>query len=204
MTDPVDPFSAHQTDGDRPATPPERTAVLVIDVLNDFVESEGAMYLPGGEELMQPVNALTAAARTAGAEVVFLNARYQEGDRLFDKRTPHCLAGTTGAELPEEIVVKDPDHIIHKRRYSGFFATDLDLWLREHDIKRVVLCGLVTNICVRSTAHDAFFLGYEVAVAEDACRATGPREHASSLYDIKTHFGTVQSVEQIVAAWDDN
>lgn len=201
MTEPVDPFSAHQTDADRPAAPPDRTAVLVVDVLNDFVEPDGAMYLPGGEELIPPVNALTAAARDAGAAVVFLNARYQQGDRLFDKRTPHCLIGTRGAELPDAVKVGEDDHIITKRRYSGFFATDLDLWLREHEITRVVLCGLVTNICVRSTAHDAFFLGYDVTVAEDACRATGPREHASSLYDIRTHFGTVEAVEDIIDAW---
>jgi ureidoacrylate peracid hydrolase len=63
-----------------------------------------------------------------------------------------------------------------------------------------VIAGVVTNICVRSTVHDAFFLGYQVVVPEDCVAATGPREQASSLYDIATHFGTVCDCAQVVRA----
>ena len=88
-----------------------------------------------------------------------------------------------------------------KRRYSGFFNTDLDLTLKDLGGRlRSWSCGVVTNICVRATVHDAFFLGYQVVVPEDCVAATGPREQASSLYDIATHFGTVCSGEQVIAA----
>ena len=60
--------------------------------------------------------------------------------------------------------------------------------------------GVVTNICVRSTVHDAFFNGYEVVVPQDCCAATGPREQESSLYDIATHFGTVSDAATVAAA----
>ena len=60
--------------------------------------------------------------------------------------------------------------------------------------------GVVTNICVRSTVHDGFFLGYDIAVPRDCCAATGPREQESSLYDIATHFGTVTESGDLVAA----
>jgi ureidoacrylate peracid hydrolase len=60
--------------------------------------------------------------------------------------------------------------------------------------------GVVTNICVRSTVHDAFFLGYKVIVPQDCCAATGPREQISSLYDISTHFGTVTDASSVVRA----
>jgi ureidoacrylate peracid hydrolase len=87
-----------------------------------------------------------------------------------------------------------------KRRYSAFFNTDMDVTLRDMQIAALVVMGVVTNICVRSTVHDAFFLGYEVVVPEDCVAATGPREQASSLYDIATHFGTVSTSQEVEAA----
>ena len=63
-----------------------------------------------------------------------------------------------------------------------------------------MIFGVVTNICVRSTVHDAFFLGYQVIVPEDCVAATGPREQESSLYDIGTHFGIVADSEHVTAA----
>jgi ureidoacrylate peracid hydrolase len=67
----------------------------------------------------------------------------------------------------------------------------LDLLLKDMTCDQLIVFGIVTNICVRSTVHDGFFLGYEVVVPEDCCAATGPREQESSLYDIATHFGVV-------------
>lgn len=87
-----------------------------------------------------------------------------------------------------------------KRRYSSFFQTDLDLTLKDLGVHQLVVFGVVTNICVRSTVHDAFFNGYEVVVPQDCCAATGPREQESSLYDIATHFGTVSTAAAVSAA----
>ena len=67
-------------------------------------------------------------------------------------------------------------------------------------IDQVVVFGVVTNICVRSTVHDAFFNGYEVVVPHDCCAATGPREQESTLYDISTHFGIVTDAKSVVDA----
>ena len=67
-------------------------------------------------------------------------------------------------------------------------------------VDQIVVFGVVTNICVRSTVHDAFFIGYEVVVPRDCCAATGPREQESSLYDISTHFGIVTDARSVVAA----
>jgi ureidoacrylate peracid hydrolase len=107
------------------------------------------------------------------------------------KRTPHCMEGTWGAEIVSELSQRPEDSTVIKRRYSGFFNTDLDLTLKDHEVDTVIVTGVVTNICVRSTVHDAFFLGYRVLVPEDCVAATGPREQESSLFDIATHFGTV-------------
>jgi ureidoacrylate peracid hydrolase len=72
--------------------------------------------------------------------------------------------------------------------------------LKDMLVDQLVVFGVVTNICVRSTVHDAFFNGYEVVVPRDCCAATGLREQESTLYDIATHFGIVSDAASVVAA----
>jgi ureidoacrylate peracid hydrolase len=93
---------------------------------------------------------------------------------------------------------QNDDFVFIKRRYSAFFGTDLDLTLKDNLIDTLIVFGVVTNICVRSTVHDAFFNGYQVVVPSDACAATGPREQESSLYDIATHFGVVTESQDVL------
>ena len=121
-------------------------------------------------------------------------------DREWLKRTPHCVENTWATEVVAELEPRSDDIRVTKHRYSGFFGTDLDVTLKDMLVDQLVICGVVTNICVRSTVHDAFFLGYDVMVPRDACAATGPREQESSLYDIATHFGTVSDADATVAA----
>jgi ureidoacrylate peracid hydrolase len=199
----VDSFSAHQADVALPEVAAERTALIVIDVLNDFVKPEGKMPMQHAERLFAPINRLLGAARAAGVRPVWVCSRHdsETEDALWRKRVPHCIAGSWGAEMPREMDVHPSDHVQPKRRYSGFFGTELAMWLRERGIERVVLCGLALNICVRSTAHDAFFHGFDVWVVRDACMGTGTREEEATLYDIATHYGTVVDAEVAIAAW---
>src|SRR5262249_30728273 len=78
-------------------------------------------------------------------------------------------------------------------------APTLILDLRERQIATVLVAGVVTNICVRSTVHDAFFLGYEVVVPVECVAATSPQAQATSLYDIDTHYGTVAPLAQVLS-----
>lgn len=181
---------------------PGRSAVLVVDMLNDFLEPAGAMPLPEGRRLYEPIRRVLAAARTHGAAVIWVCDAHPPGDREFDKRSVHCLAGTWGAQIVEALQPLDDEYRVPKRRYSGFYETDLDLRLRELGVAHVILTGVVTNICVRSTAHDAFFRGYDVIVVQDCVAATGDREQESSLYDIDTHFGTVSGLEEVLTVFE--
>jgi len=124
-------------------------------------------------------------------------------DREWVKRTPHCVEGTWGTEIIEDLGARDDDIHVIKRRYSAFFGTDLDLTLKDLMVDQLVVMGVVTNICVRSTVHDGFFNGYEIVVPHDACAATGPREQESSLYDIATHFGVVSDARSVAKALSD-
>ena len=177
---------------------PRHSAILVVDMLNDFFKEGGAMVLEGGEILYEPIERLTRTARQLGMPVFWLNQTLSPDDTLFKKRVVHCLKGTWGADVVEDLTVAGDDIIVPKRRYSGFFQTDLDLHLRERNIQQVVVTGVVTNICVRSTVNDAFFLGYDVFVPEDCVAATSDQLQESHLYDIDTHYGTVLALDDLL------
>jgi len=198
----VDVFSAHMH-ADRVTLDPQRTAVIVVDMINEFCKPGGKMVLPGYEALVPQQLAVVDAARKAGAPVVWVHdshRRNMRGDREFRKRTPHGEEGTWATEIIADLGARaDEIHVI-KHRYSSFFQTDLDVTLKDMMVDQVVVFGVVTNICVRSTVHDAFFIGYEVVVPRDCCAATGPREQESTLYDIATHFGIVSDAASVVAA----
>jgi ureidoacrylate peracid hydrolase len=198
-----DTFSAHRTSDSGTRIDPTRTAVLVVDMINEFCVDGGCMVLPGAERLYGPQNAVIRAARDSGAVVVFLVDSHRKNmrrEREFLKRTPHGFEGGWGCQVVADLDKQGDDIVVVKRRYSGFFNTDLDLTLKDMQVDTVVVMGVVTNICVRSTVHDAFFLGYQVFVPEDCVAATGPREQESSLYDIATHFGVVTNSREVVNA----
>jgi ureidoacrylate peracid hydrolase len=197
-----DPFSAKQAGAERANVAPSRTALLVVDLVNDYIEPAGLMPMEDGGPVIEASRRLAQAARAAGVHIVWIRPGHRDSqDRLFRKRIVHALEGTWGAELHDGLGVQESERILRKRRYSAFFATDLDLWLREHGIERVVVCGVALNICVRATVHDAFFLDYDVWVVRDASRATSEREEASSLYDIATHYGEVMTMADVLEAW---
>ena len=177
------------------------TAVLVVDMLNDFLKPGGKMVLEGGGVLIPPMRRLLGQARKAGIPVVYVNDSHRPGlkeDREFKKRSEHCLEGTWGAAVIDELKPKKKDFVVLKHRFSGFYDTDLDLTLKDLGVDTVIVMGVVTNICVRSTIHDAFFRGYKVLVPRDCVMATGQREQESSLYDIETHFGDVTMYDVLV------
>jgi ureidoacrylate peracid hydrolase len=199
-TDVVSDFSERRT-GKRLQFDPSRAAILVVDMLNEFLEPGGEMVLLEGRRIIEPLNQFLEAGRQMGMRIVWLCDEHPlPDDKEFDKRVPHCLAGTWNTGIVEAMNVAPNELRIAKRRYSGFFGTDLDLRLREWGMQQVVVTGVVTNICVRSTVHDAYFLGYDVFVPEDCVSATSDREQASSLYDIDTHFGDVVTSADLIAA----
>lgn len=201
----VDVFSSHFQDRELQLDP-ARTALVVVDMINEFCKPGGKMVLPGYETLMGPQLALVAAAREAGVPVIWIHDAHRPAmrhEREWAKRTPHGLENTWAVEIIDDLGARDDEIHVTKRRYSAFYQTDLDLTLKDMRIDQLIVCGVVTNICVRSTVHDAFFIGYDVVVPADACAATSAREHDSSLYDIATHFGVVSDTASVVAALRD-
>ena len=101
----------------------------------------------------------------------------------------HCVKGTTGGEIVDILAPKPGDYIIPKRRYSAFFGTDLDAYLRELGISELILVGVCTNICVLYTAADARMLNYDVTVVKDCVSSFDEKAHDFALNEMENTLG---------------
>jgi nicotinamidase/pyrazinamidase len=165
----------------------EQTALVVVDVQNDFADPGGNLFVGGGDGIVPTINDLVRAATAAGAAVVYTQDWHPESTPHFAKDggtwPVHCVAGTWGAELHPDLTVDGP--IVQKGTggedgYSGFTMRELDsgedrgtglhALLQERSITRVVVVGLAQDVCVKATALDARRLGYDTTVLLDATR----------------------------------
>ncbi len=157
-------------------------------MLNDFVT--GSLACERGKAIVPATAELLDAARAAGVPVIFCNDAHIKGiDRELKLWGDHAIAGTKGAEVIPELKVCEKDYVIPKRRYSGFFQTDLDILLRELGVKTVVMTGLHAHMCVRHTSADAYCLGYDVVVAKEATNSFTEEDYLNGLAYLKTCYG---------------
>lgn len=159
----------------------------MIDMQKDFCYEKGALYVPRVEEIFDSTSKVVNEARKK-MTVIFTQDWHREDDPEFKIWPKHCLANTWGAEIIDELGAKVSDYFVKKRRYSAFFATDLDLILRELKVKKIYVCGVVTNICVLHTAADAKQLGYEVVILEDCTKALSNYEQEYAIRHMKNVF----------------
>ncbi|WP_437578742.1 isochorismatase family protein [Sorangium sp. So ce887] len=183
---------------------PARTALLIIDMQNDFLAEGGAFSKRhcDPQNLAQSVAWLVRAARAQGRVVVWVTAVYGEIDAAPDalRGQTHtgsacCARGTWGAELFPALVPVRAERAerpggtaewhVEKRWYSPFRDTDLHARLEEAGVTAVVLCGVATNVCVLAAARDARRLGYDVEVLGDATSAGTAGKHAAALREIE-------------------
>lgn len=142
-----------------------KTAVLVIDVLG----GEGGV-VPGLETMAENAVRIVKAAREKGLPVVFSNDAHLPGiDKELELWGEHGICGSDAAQPLKTFDLQESDYIIPKRRYNGFFQTDLDLTLRELGVDTLIAFGCDTNICVLQTLAGAYSLGYKTVVPADAC-----------------------------------
>jgi len=146
-------------------------ALLVIDMLKDFVYEDGALPVPGARKLIEPINAKIAEFRARGEPVFFICDSHDEDDEEFRVWGRHAVEGTPGAEVIDELDKRSDDVVIKKKRFSAFFGTPLEEELRKRGVTEVVLAGVLTNICVLHTAADAAMRGFRVVVCRE-CVAT--------------------------------
>ncbi len=157
-------------------------ALLVIDMLKDFVEKGGA--LDCGEEarrIVPFVRAKVEEFHRDGQLVVFIQDSHQPDDPEFKMFRPHCVRGTRGAELIDELSAAPGDVIVEKRRYSAFYGTELEKILKDRAITEVHVVGVCTSICVMDTVGDLRNRYYPVIVYREGVADFDPEAHRFSL-----------------------
>lgn len=176
-------------------------AILVVDMLNDFVT--GALGCDRARDIVPATAELLKAARAKGVPVIFCNDAHRPGiDRELKLWGDHALVGTPGAEVIPELELCEKDYVVPKRRYSGFFQTDLDILLKELGVQTVVVTGLHAHMCVRHTSADAYCLGYDVVAAKECLNSFTEEEYLGGLAYLKTCYGADSySNEELIAAF---
>jgi nicotinamidase-related amidase len=166
-----------------------KSALLVIDMLNDFAHPSGVLYASSVRDIIPRVKEKIEKARGENRLVVFICDAHRPDDREFETFPPHCVEGSWGAEVVEELKPEEGDYIVKKRRYSGFYATDLELLLREKGVEELHFTGCLTDICVLFTCADAYYRGFKIFVSEGATAALTPADHQNALNLMKKAFG---------------
>jgi nicotinamidase-related amidase len=165
-------------------------ALLVVDMLVGFLEPDHNLYCGDDSRKIIPnVQRLIEQEQARGTRVFFICDTHDPDDLEFQMFPVHCVKGTEEAEVIPELAGYDGE-VIRKRRYSGFFGTDLTERLAQLDPDKVIICGVCTDICVMHTAADARNRDYPVEIVTD-CVAT---------FDQDAHRYALRHMEKILGA----
>jgi nicotinamidase/pyrazinamidase len=156
-------------------------AVLVIDMLRGFMEEGNPLYI-GAEArgIIPRIQELLDREIARGSRIFFICDNHDTDDLEFKMFPPHCIAGTPEAEVIPELSGY-PGEIIPKKRYSGFYGTPLEKKLQELNPDKLIICGVLTNICVMHTTADARNRDYEVEIPVDCVASPDEAAHRFAL-----------------------
>ena len=168
-----------------------RRALLVIDMLNDFVLEGAPLEVPSARGIVPAVKIGLEKAREKGIPVIYVCDSHDESDPEFDRMgwPPHAVAGGRGAQVVEALRPFPKDQVISKKSYSGFYNTTLDEVLKKERISDLMVAGCVTNICILYTVADAVQRGYAVKVLKDCVAGLDPNDHEFGLKQMKEVLG---------------
>lgn len=151
--------------------PPQSTAILVVDMQNDFVQEKGALRIPTARATVPAIAGLVDRAREGGVKVVYTQDWHAKDDPEFQIWPPHAVAGTWGAEIVEELAPLPSEPRIRKTTYDPFHRTELGEVLETWGTESLVVVGTVANICVLHAAASAALRGLMVIIPQDGVSA---------------------------------
>ncbi len=179
------PGKQHDLHGNAPDT--HHTALLLIDVINDF-------EFPRGEELFERalpiaprIAALKKGAAAAGIPALYVNDNFGRWQSKFEEIVKHCLEEKVrGRPFVQQLVPAKEDYFVLKPKHSGFYQTPLELLLKHLGTERLILTGVSTNSCVLFTASDAYMRDMELIVPRDCVAACNSQEHDFAMEQMKS------------------
>jgi nicotinamidase/pyrazinamidase len=162
---------------------PDKAALLVIDMVKDSLDpTKNFPITPLAGRIIEPINRLAESFRRASWPVVFATDSFRPEDFIFTgKMKPYSLEGTPGAEVADELKREEEDLWLPKPRFSAFFKTGLDEWLKSREVILCAVAGITTNFCVLTTAMDALCCGFKAVILEDCATASTEAIHRQTL-----------------------
>lgn len=186
---------------------PSECAMLIIDCQNDFLSVGGALENPRGRAKLGNIVAARKWAHEMGIPVIYTQEVHRRekvdfGLEMERGEPEHCLEGSEGAKIVDELS-PDPqkDYVVIKRRYSGFYLSDLEVLLRGLGKKNLIFTGVDTNVCVYATALDAQYRGFRVIALSDCTAGTSDEVHQTFLGNIDYILGEVMTLEELKTLW---
>jgi ureidoacrylate peracid hydrolase len=184
----------------------DNTVLIIVDMQKDFLDDGAACFIPGGRSVVPATAKLLQQFRAAAMPVIHVITVWQKDGVDMSKFTTSEILmerglreGEPGIDPVEELTPLENEYIVRKKRYSAFYATDLEALLRALGSVYLVTAGVATNYCVRSTVHDAAFRDFMPVVASDCATSYTPEEHDQSLKDIATGFGWVKTNDELAS-----
>lgn len=178
------PGKQHDLHGSAPDT--HHTALLLIDLINDFEFPRGDELFRQALPMATRIAALKKRAGEAGIPSIYINDNFGRWQSNFEQIVSHCLQeGVLGRPFVQQLVPGPCDYFVLKPKHSGFYQTPLELLLKHLGAHRVILTGVSTNSCVLFTADDAYMRDLELMVPEDCVAACNSQEHCFAMDQIK-------------------
>ncbi len=172
---------------------PDKTALLIVDMQNDFVREDGSLYVESAEDTIPNISSLADRARKSGVKVCYTQDTQFKGDREFEIWPEHCLKGTKGWEIIDELKPARGEMVFQKNRYDGFYGSSLEHYLSHvWNIEDLVITGTVSNICVAHTAASAGLRWYHIVVPANGISSLTEFDQALTLRQVSSLYaGTV-------------
>lgn len=182
------------------------TALIVVDLLQDFFDADlwpDSLIPRVRETLVKSTNELVALCRRKQIPIIWFKQAFKAdlSDAFPHMRRSgkkYTISGTDGCELLPELDVSPADHILSKSRFSAFFRTDLKQLLEKLNVVQVILAGITTAWCIRSTAVDAYQRDYEVIIARECIQAFTEKAHLDSVQAMDGYIATLLSNKEIL------
>lgn len=164
--------------------------LIIVDMLNDFIRKEGALYCgETAREIVPFIQQRLADYRRNGDPVIYLQDAHAPDDKEFDRFPPHCVSGTWGSRIIDELTPLDADPVLAKTRYSGFYGTDLEKRLADMRPDQVEVVGVCTSICVMDTVGGLANRDYAVLVPEKGVADFDDQFHHFALKRMQQLYG---------------
>ncbi len=168
-----------------------RKALIVVDMLRDFVHKDGALFFPTAADIVPAVLVRLEAHRARGAEslIIFICDSHDKDDKEFERFPAHAITNSWGSDVIDALTPLGNESIVYKKRYSGFFGTELDEKLRVWAPEEIEVVGVCTSICVMDTVGGLANRDYKVVVPYNAVADFDADAHTAAIGRMATLYG---------------